>query len=107
MSISMFLVSLLSVTASVALSAIITRKIYEMNLEATGRVPNVAVMLILSLVISVGVALFVVFIVVWLLIPLLNFDPDYGFVLILGVAPVSILLNLIVSLIVLWRQSLD
>lgn len=107
MSISMFLVSLLSVIASVALAAIITRKIYEMNLEATGRVPNVALMLILSLVISVGVALFVVFIVGWLLIPLLNFDPDYGFVLILGVAPVSFLLNLIVSLIILWRQSLN
>jgi hypothetical protein len=100
----MFLVSLLSVIASAVLTVIITRKIYDVNLDATGRAPNVAVMFMLSLVVSVGVVLFVVIVVIKL-IPILHFDPDYGFVLFLGIAPVSFFLDLVVSLIVMWRQS--
>ena len=108
MSLTSFLIFLLSMIASGFVTAITSKKIFGLfHLEE--RALNISmqiVMFVMAFVISVSSMLLLLLIDYWLLFGLLDYEGDYGF-LFIPVGLFTFLLNLIVSLIVLWRQSLD
>ena len=61
--------------------------------------------LIISIVISIGVTLLIVFSAGFLLVNLLHFDPDIGFILWLQVAPITAIITLVISMNILLQRK--